>query len=787
MATSARYPLPAYYNASLAQAKELSFDPPDHSLEHLGTRADKLMGRTLGPMPFDDFLNKFLTPSEKRVCGRGSGNIAIHAYTPSPSRLDPTKCLVAPADFETAAKAANADEKCDALLEALPKTTCIFRDAGSYRDVVRRVGPYKPDILCYTKANFEHKEALRLPPSSRLELGLLEMFIQVNAHSSYDIFVDPPAGVDPKATNWMFTATGGDNKLQLLRRLAHGRHIALVEEILARQHRTCLYTAVVSGSQARLYRWDRSGCVVTESFDICQTPNFANFLLHFHCLSAMERGFDTTLERPAGAEEALFLQVVTAHVKAQLQLEDEDLRKAISEHYEPGNAVVLPVLGHQLPVDERNVRRYVVSRPVTHPISLCGKGTRGYWAVDIGTHDIVFIKDTWPYIRDTFDVEGELLRRINRAGVRSAPSLIWHGIVPYTLDLEGGILADDEAIVQSTQAEQLAFSDWVSTMTTGEWIAMPMQPHYRIVVGTVGYSLACLTGSGELLHAGYDVMQALREAHANAGILHRDVSIGNIILVREPGRKFRRGYLIDWEASYPTDSKGGSLDLGLTCTYEFASSKMLLDPVERAGTLQDDVASLFYVILYYAFLFLPHHAPQAIERHSFYNLFQLATDPDLDGDSPAPWGKIRNEQTGHYIKGFTWPTLFREWLDYASSQPNATDAHASENERGWPYVNDLNVFWWSFLRQHGDALPTNDACEPGHASGADGDEPHCLSPPAMAPKRAREPDPHADDEDEDERPSKRIRLGAGRSSAPCDPSRLLPLVAAMRRIIQILL
>lgn len=41
--------------------------------------------------------------------------------------------------------------------------------------------------------------------------------------------------------------------------------------------------------------------------------------------------------------------------------------------------------------------------------------------------------------------------------------------------------------------------------------------------------------------------------HAKASRLHRDVSLANIVVTREPGRFIRRGYLIDWDASCRTD------------------------------------------------------------------------------------------------------------------------------------------------------------------------------------------------------------------------------------------
>lgn len=54
----------------------------------------------------------------------------------------------------------------------------------------------------------------------------------------------------------------------------------------------------------------------------------------------------------------------------------------------------------------------------------------------------------------------------------------------------------------------------------------------------------------------------MRDARAKDSRIHRDISVGNIILVKEPGQDIRRGYLIDWEASNSIDAAGESLQPG---------------------------------------------------------------------------------------------------------------------------------------------------------------------------------------------------------------------------------
>ncbi len=53
----------------------------------------------------------------------------------------------------------------------------------------------------------------------------------------------------------------------------------------------------------------------------------------------------------------------------------------------------------------------------------------------------------------------------------------------------------------------------------------------------------------DLTHENFLV--ALTDAYDYAGIMHRDVSLGNIIVDRKTGT----GYLIDWETSCPAETR----------------------------------------------------------------------------------------------------------------------------------------------------------------------------------------------------------------------------------------
>ncbi|KAI9574128.1 hypothetical protein HD554DRAFT_2165620 [Boletus coccyginus] len=64
--------------------------------------------------------------------------------------------------------------------------------------------------------------------------------------------------------------------------------------------------------------------------------------------------------------------------------------------------------------------------------------------------------------------------------------------------------------------------------------------HYRLALNLMEKSLSSFASSKELVQALHDAMIAHQQAYA-IGILHHDLSVGNIIIIDE------RGYLIDWD------------------------------------------------------------------------------------------------------------------------------------------------------------------------------------------------------------------------------------------------
>ncbi|KAI0662094.1 hypothetical protein C8Q70DRAFT_909941 [Cubamyces menziesii] len=587
------------------------------------------------------------------------------------------------------------------LLDALNKSTkhksrapgLVFENASIRSQKPHELGFMKPHICCYTNANAE--AVRRTPITSRADLGYAELFVEVKPDALLDFFVDPPSDATAEAiAAHEFVAKYGNSKMKARVDRAFGQHIMYSAEILARQHRTFIFSITMAGSSARLCRWDRSGLIVSRSFDICERPELlCDFLARFACASNFQRGHDETVEMATPEEETLFRDAVTKHVQKQLGVEGDALANAVVEHYKAGHVMVMHV--HAVDAENtpcaRGTERLLVSRPVTVPLYVSGRCTQGYWAVHAETRRVVFLKDAW---RRLDDQEGTIINELNAAGVRNILTVVAHGDVYVNAPPAGKKLTLSG--VQHTETDQYCEQPWACPVLTKK-VAVSTHIHYRLAVGEVGYGLERLKGTRELLSATYDAFHAMRDASDKASRIHRDISVGNIVLVREVDGAPRKGYLIDWEMSDKVDEHGHALERARTGTWRFMSTKILEYP-ERGHTLQDDMESLLYVVLYCSLLYLPHDRnPENL--HTFiYNFF----DSSSFGFGKLHGGdaKLANAYTRNWIQRVKFNSEnITDWLNTVMNYHFPPRNLRREWADRWSNPDYLDTFWGTFLEK----------------------------------------------------------------------------------------
>ncbi|KAI0629908.1 hypothetical protein C8Q77DRAFT_1234583 [Trametes polyzona] len=746
------------YDAPMALNHDLShtagLDPQYGRSRHQG-HIYEMLNCIVGPMPLDKFMCEAV----------GAPLLSNHDDAALSSRNA----------FRSIPRAAQAPEEIyESLLTALSKRTKNkSRCPGFYFEATARRSTHprypgfaKPHICCFAERNREAVK--RLDRHSRSELGYAELIIHVAGDASQDPFTDPPAelGAEERATFDFFSRrkyrTGRHDVEDAL-----GLHMGFVAEAFARQHRHAFYSVSMAGSRARLLRWDRAGCIVSEAFCVRNHPErLCDFLWRFASTSDAARGHDPTVEHATLEQEVQFRDAIREHVRLQLGVEGDALEKALTQHYAPGHVAVMDVYGHRRDVILGNAYGFLISRPVVSPDALVGRCTWGYWAVDLGASRVYFIKDTWRYAPEV-DVEGFVLAHLNSLKIRNIPTVAAHGDVPlYVPDDEF-----DSPTWQTSLASKYKHEPWLCRVA-GKPVTIHEQQRYRLVLSTVGYGLPTIRGTEELLHATFDAFIAMRDALAKDSRIHRDISVGNIILVRTPGERVRRGYLIDWEVSTRVDESGEALYSGRAGTWLFTSWRMLqhTEPgVHVKHTFLDDVESLVHVVTYCALRYLPHALNYNALNATIESYFEEKIE---DGDGSAHGGHTKhlNALSPFVIWGARFASsALQEWLVsmWGFQCPPEHTGHTDDYGPKWT-GDHIEAFWSEFLRTHElerDNRVVHDIARAGRVDYNDGS----LSPtPPTRPRLGKRPAGDSLSEDAVVRDSKRrcsMRL-QGLTAAP---------------------
>ncbi|KZV64584.1 hypothetical protein PENSPDRAFT_588199, partial [Peniophora sp. CONT] len=152
----------------------------------------------------------------------------------------------------------------------------------------------------------------------------------------------------------------------------------------------------------------------------------------------------------------------------------------------------------------------------------------------------------------------------------------------------------------------LANGDPQRTLTSSLDATKPVQQytHFRMVLKEVGKPLSSFKNVPELLRVLRDVVLVGIAAHQCAlkrGILHRDISAGNILIVRErdaAGNEKVRGLLIDWDLCYVQGHSQSDEKRWITGTWQFMSIALLSRRKGHRHNDKDDLESILWVLCY---------------------------------------------------------------------------------------------------------------------------------------------------------------------------------------------
>nr|VWP01605.1 Uncharacterized protein [Ganoderma boninense] len=334
------------------------------------------------------------------------------------------------------------------------------------------------------------------------------------------------------------------------------------------------------------------------------------FLCAYTALSSIERGYDPTVTRVlphSAAGKAMRRKANAVNDSDSHGYVRELFKKSLDEEWPWWLIEVQPVpsgTGRRL-----LKRRYLVGKPHFQAPGVAGRGTRGYVALPATTKGqplknakFVYLKDAWRVDHANIDQEGKILKYLNDSEVPYVPTLVAHGVVPN----------------QVTLSQEL----W-SQFHSETACPLKKHTHYRLVVAEVGMPLDAFgEDSCDLVAAVHCCIQAHAAAY-KAGIIHRDISSGNLLLYkRDDGEWY--GLLNDWELSKMVERgplEGPQPDR--TGTWQFMSAHALNDPL-RKMVIQDELESYFHVLLHYAIRYLPHNLKDSEVGRFLHDYFDAA-------------------------------------------------------------------------------------------------------------------------------------------------------------------
>ncbi|KAM5541440.1 hypothetical protein V8D89_004994 [Ganoderma adspersum] len=474
-----------------------------------------------------------------------------------------------------------------------------------------------------------------------------------------------------------------------------------MHNLLTNQHRRFAYAFYVKWKYARILYFDRAGAVISEPFDWTHSASLLHdFIWKAAHMTLEELGYDPTVQVASEPEIDLlrskmgdelnalptevqqyvldaFLSTATRQPEATTEDAEDSTTKpkkkakakpevpldeipiyqltVTSSNPSPDEAFpdsAIPPAPSTTPstsdsrATENENRTFLVGRPYFSASSLTGRCTRGYIAFDLETETFCFLKDSWrPLVPGRSRPEHLVYERLRNHGV--------HNVSNIATLVCGGDVGGHRAQVTRVQ----------------DSIPQENKPvprvHYRIVVKEIGLPLTEFQNFTELAGIFGDALEAHLAAYEIAGILHRDVSVGNILINPET----RCGFLIDWDLSRLASELGqGPMEPDRTGTWQFRSA-LSLYYLRKPYRLSDDVESFVHTFQYMVLCFhrttlpgLRTHVQSYFEQSAKAGPFRIGGQVKLGHfrTPQAPFGVVDN----HELQGLLNEIARRCYLEF---------------------------------------------------------------------------------------------------------------------------
>ncbi|KAH7918459.1 hypothetical protein BV22DRAFT_1134581 [Leucogyrophana mollusca] len=515
-----------------------------------------------------------------------------------------------------------------------------FQDSSASVDpeVAKESLGLSPDVCVY-------HEDVNVPAKGSPDFSRMELFMEFKVNHSFDPFRDPPPKAKPTTSDAGSSTEGFNNATSEFENCTidgtHTRNqiVAYATACQGNQFRHCVYSVTITGDRARLLRWDRSGTVVTGAFNWRTSHVLPEFLWRFSHASDHERGLDESVKFASAAEKRV----------AAVALQIHDFTNASFVKFEVDDPV-------------RGKRYYIGTKPTFTPRSPIGRSTRGYPVYDLEKKKVCYLKDTWRVDMPGMVKEGDVYTKLMEHNVRHIAPLECAGDVH-----------DHVTIAQ----------DYVGAEWACRTKVLTKHRHYRLVLGVIGRDLTSFANTRELVSAVRDALQAHKDAFEKAEILHRDISVGNVIITAAG-----EGLLIDWDLAKSIADLNSSRQHERTGTWQFMAAA-LLHKDRPCHSLADDLESGVHVLTWVALR---------------YTKNSLSVDPGALSDTLAKTYDESREDNGVFYGGGGKIDWLLRYTGTTGRTPVSFDDNPSL-QRLIRRASALSAFRYDIPQEHEDEGP----------------------------------------------------------------------------------